>query len=44
MEASQFTFSQEVLGYAVTWEGYAYRVLGFSGSTVRQIFRRVVKM
>jgi hypothetical protein len=32
METSQFTFNPKV--YAVSWEGYAYRVLGFSGSTV----------
>jgi hypothetical protein len=24
----------EVSGYAIRWEAYAYRVLGFSGSTV----------
>jgi hypothetical protein len=24
----------EVLGYATSWEGYAYRLLGFLGSTV----------
>jgi hypothetical protein len=30
METSQFTLNQN----AMSWEGYAYRVLGFSGSTV----------
>jgi hypothetical protein len=36
LETSQFTFSfnKKVYGYATSWEGYAYRVLGFSGSTV----------
>jgi hypothetical protein len=36
METSQFTFSQKVQGYeySICWEGYAYRVLGFSGTTV----------
>jgi hypothetical protein len=36
METLQFTFSfnEEVQDYAISWEGYAYRVLGFSGSTV----------
>jgi hypothetical protein len=34
METSQSTFNQKVYGYAISWEGYAYRVLGFSGSTV----------
>jgi hypothetical protein len=34
METAQFTFSQQVQVYAMNWEGYAYRVLGFSGSTV----------
>jgi hypothetical protein len=33
-ETSQFTFNQKVEGYAISWEGYAYHVLGFSGSTV----------
>jgi hypothetical protein len=33
METSQFTFKQNVYGYeyTISWEGYAYRVLGFSG-------------
>jgi hypothetical protein len=26
--------SQKVSGYAISWEVYAYRVLGFAGSTV----------
>jgi histone-lysine N-methyltransferase SETMAR len=36
METSWFTFSQkgESYEYAISWEGYACRVLGFSGSTV----------
>jgi hypothetical protein len=34
METSQFTFSHKVSGYTISWEGYAYCVLGFSGSTV----------
>jgi hypothetical protein len=34
METSQFTFNQKVYGYVVSWEDYAYRILGFSGSTV----------
>jgi hypothetical protein len=36
METSQFTFNQKVQGYknAIIWEGYAYHVLGFLGSTV----------
>jgi hypothetical protein len=36
MEISLFTFNTklEVKGNAISWEGYAYRVLGFSGSTV----------
>jgi hypothetical protein len=36
METSQFTFNQKVQGseYAVNWEGYACRVLRFSGRTV----------
>jgi hypothetical protein len=37
METSQFTFNQKLQGYvryATSWEGYAYRVLGFSGSPV----------
>jgi hypothetical protein len=35
METSQFTFNQKVedCEYTISWEGYAYRVLGFSGST-----------
>jgi hypothetical protein len=35
METSQFTlFNQKVLGYTINWEGYAYRVLWFSGCNV----------
>jgi hypothetical protein len=30
VETSQFTFSKKVYEYAISWEGYAYRVLGFS--------------
>jgi hypothetical protein len=29
-----FTSNQKLYGYAISWEGYAYRVFGFSGSTV----------
>jgi hypothetical protein len=35
MEISQFTFIQEDYGYDNPTEDYAYRVLGFSGSTLR---------
>jgi hypothetical protein len=36
METSQFNFSfnQKLWGYAISWNGYAYRVSEFSGSTV----------
>jgi hypothetical protein len=34
METSQFTFNQKAEGYVISWEGYTYRLLGFSGSTV----------
>jgi hypothetical protein len=34
METSQFTSNQKVCGYTISWKGYAYHVLGFSGSTV----------
>jgi hypothetical protein len=34
METSQFTFKQKVYGYTISKEDYAYRVLGFSGSTL----------
>jgi hypothetical protein len=34
METSQFTFNQKVYSYTISWESYAYHVLGFSGSTV----------
>jgi hypothetical protein len=34
METSQFTFNQKAEGYAISWKGYAYCVLGFSGSTI----------
>jgi hypothetical protein len=34
METSQFIFNQKAEGYAISWEGYAYRVLGFSGNTL----------
>jgi hypothetical protein len=33
-ETFQFTFNQKVESYAISWEGFAYRVLGFSGRTV----------
>jgi hypothetical protein len=34
VELSQFTFNQKAEGYVISWEGYAYRALGFSDSTV----------
>jgi hypothetical protein len=36
METSQFNFNIKFQGYkyAISWEGYVYRVLGFSWSTV----------
>jgi hypothetical protein len=35
METSQFTFNQKLeVYYAVSWEGYAFRVLEFSESAV----------
>jgi hypothetical protein len=38
IETSQFTFSfnqkVQVYKYSISWEGYAYHVLGFLGSTV----------
>jgi hypothetical protein len=34
MESSKFTFNQILEGYAISWEGHAYHVLGFSGSSV----------
>jgi hypothetical protein len=30
----QFSFNEKVEGFVISWEGYVYRVLGFSGSTV----------
>jgi hypothetical protein len=36
MEISQFTFNQKVSGHehAISWEGFAYHVLGFLGRTL----------
>jgi hypothetical protein len=36
MGTSQFTFNQKVYSYSypISWKGYVYCVLGFSGSTV----------
>jgi hypothetical protein len=30
LEKFRFTFNQKVQGYAISWEGYAYRVLGLT--------------
>jgi hypothetical protein len=32
METSEITFNQKVR--SISWEGYDYNILGFSGSTV----------
>jgi hypothetical protein len=34
MLTSQFTISQKVYGYAISWGDYAYHVLGFTESIV----------
>jgi hypothetical protein len=42
MDTSYFTFNQKVEAYecAIGWEGYAYCVLGFSGSAIAHFQKR----